>query len=302
MQTLNETFESLNTTDLIIKFNDTLQEFLNDIINLTDLILENYDYLANMNTQSQSTKRRMDFSTLFKGVQFGLLNFLGNVEFLQKILQKETFEKIKNAATTMSDTISYMSEQLEGKSVNEINIFLRDKIFEGIKEALRIRIINFLNSEQVRNLYNSEALNNRLENLKKSGILKEDVWYDNILWNLTNLINYVNDTLNSNVTIDQILNNLNYINRAFAYGNIVKFLKSTYDLSKNLSGIYDYGNSIIGMFSELGNYIQEMFDLVSYVRQMFRSIGDIFGSDRLRLLSMNKEKEPKRNERIRRVE
>ena len=276
-QSLNDTINSLNTTDILIKLNDTLQEFLNDILNLTDLILSNYDNLINMNTSSQSPKRKI---------------------LTLKFVSKNLLENIKEKIISIRDSVSNFIERFKGQSVNNTYMSIRDTVDKTIRETFRKRFINILNSTQARNFYNSEALQKIIEILKNNGLLKDEHIYESYLRNLTKLIENINDTLNSNLTIREIALILRS-NVALNYNYTVKYLKSVYELAKNFSGFNEYGNTILKLASEIGDFINDMFDMATYLKKVYENIN---GNNRLRFLSVNKEKEPKKNKRIRRVE
>ena len=276
-QSLNDTINSLNTTDILIKLNDTLQEFLNDILNLTDLILSNYDNLINMNTSSQLPKKKI---------------------LTLKFVSKNLLENIKEKIISIRDSVSNFIERFKGQSVNNTYISIRDIVDKTIRETFRKRFINILNSTQVRNFYNSETLQKIIEILKNNGLLKDEHIYESYLRNLTKLIENINDTLNSNLTIREIALILRS-NVALNYNYTVKYLKSVYELAKNFSGFNEYGNTILKLASEIGDFINDMFDMATYLKKVFENIN---GNNRLRFLSVNKEKEPKKNKRIRRVE
>ena len=79
---------------------------------------------------------------------------------------------------------------------------------------------------------------------------------------MTKLIENINDTLNSNLTIREIALILRS-NVALNYNYTVKYLKSVYELAKNFSGFNEYGNTILKLASEIGDFINDMFDMVT---------------------------------------
>ena len=193
-----------------------------------------------------------------------------------------------------SDKYSNFTEQYKGQSVNDIYMSIRDIVEKRVRETFRTRLINILNSTQIRNFYNSEALQKMIEILKNNGLLKGEHVYESYLLNLTKLIENINDTLNSNLTLKEIAFILRY-NGALNYNYMASYLKSAYELAKNFSGFFEYGSTILKLASEISDFINDMFDLGAYLE-------NIFGNNRLRLLSVNKEKEQKKNKRIRRAE
>ena len=188
-----------------------------------------------------------------------------------------------------SDKYSNFTEQYKGQSVNDIYMSIRDIVEKRVRETFRTRLINILNSTQIRNFYNSEALQKMIEILKNNGLLKGEHVYESYLLNLTKLIENINDTLNSNLTLKEIAFILRY-NGALNYNYMASYLKSAYELAKNFSGFFEYGSTILKLASEISDFINDMFDLGAYLE-------NIFGNNRLRLLSVNKEKEQKKKKK-----